>query len=356
MENRTLSVAALTRGEVVPPPRRRRQDQALQLNAVQVIRILGLLPLAGSVVGLAALSCRRLPSPTHRRGHPPVYSDTSILLIALLARLWHLSSREVCLWLGQWSALAAACGLPDRRVIHPAHFTRRVKKLGAYPFWLLYLALVWRALRNGLADGRDVVVDSSLLAAWSKADPDAAWSFPSSYHGSVFGYKAHVLLDRAARLPLFFLLSPANKNDLPFAYPLLWLGRLLFALPIHVVRADGAYWGKALVHFIVTRIGAHPIIPFNRKKQPITRVRHLVYWPLSYLARAIIERFFAAAKRYYGLDTRYHVGWEAVLLHVTLTFCAIMVVALVANEVGRPDLRLSPTRVLASYLPVQEAL
>jgi hypothetical protein len=48
-------------------------------------------------------------------------------------------------------------------------------------------------------------------------------------------------------------------------------------------------------------IGAHPIILFNRKKQSLARVRHLVYWPLSYLTRAIIERCFAAAKRYYGL-------------------------------------------------------
>jgi hypothetical protein len=315
-----------------------------------------LLPLATSIVAFALVSQRHLPPTTRQRGHPRVYSDASILLIALLARLWHLSSREVCLWLGQWTALATACGLPEHRVIDPAHFTRRVKMLGAYPFWLLYLAVVWRGLRGGLLAGRDVAIDSSLLRAWSKGDPDAAWSFPSSFHGYVFGYKVHVLLERAARLPLFFLLSPANKNDLPFAYPLLWLGRRLLALPIHVVRADGAYWGQALVRFIVTVIGAHPIIPFNRKKQPLARVRHLVYWPLSYLARSIIERFFAAAKRYYGLDTRYHVGWDAVLLHVTVTFCAILVVALVAAHLGRPDLRLSPTRVLAHYLPVEQAL
>lgn len=103
-----------------------------------------------------------------------------------------------------------ARGLPSERVIAPAHVTRRVKKLGAYPFGLLYLALVWRSLRSGLLDGRDVVIDSSLLAAWSKGDSDAAWSFPSPVRGYVFGSKVHVLLDRAARLPLFFLLSPAN--------------------------------------------------------------------------------------------------------------------------------------------------
>jgi hypothetical protein len=45
-----------------------------------------------------------------------------------------------------------------------------------------------------------------------------------------------------------------------------------------------------------------------------------------------------------------------VLLQVTLTFCAILVVALAAHRAGAPELRLSPSRVLAHYLPVEEAL
>ena len=51
--------------------------------------------------------------------------------------------------------------------------------------------------------------------------------------------------------------------------------RWWFRLPIHVVRADGAYWGLALVRFIRFTLGAIPIIPFNRKKQPLAQVRHL---------------------------------------------------------------------------------
>jgi hypothetical protein len=317
--------------------------------------MLGLLPLAVTIIALASPSHRLLPSASRRRGRPQTYSDAAILLIALIARLWQLSSREVCLWLDRWPALAAACGLPTGQVIHPAHFSRRLRQLGPYPCWLFYLALVWRAIRDGLLGGRDVILDSTLLAAWTKKDPDAAWSYPTR-KGHIFGYKVHVLLDRAARLPIFFLLSPANRYDWPFAYPLLWFGRFVLALPIHIVRADGAYWGWQLVRFIVTVLQAHPIIPFNRKRQPLARVRHLVWWPLSYLARTIIERFFAATKRYYDLNTSYFVGWDAVLLRVTLTFCAILIVALAAHQAGAPELRLSPTRVLAHYLPVEEAI
>lgn len=356
MADHTAPLLPATTTGIVPPPRRRSVTPALEIHAVQLVTMLSLFPLAVSIVGFAALSHRRLAAPPRRRGRRRTYSDASTLLIALLSRLWHLSTREVCLWLHRWPALASACGLPDGRVIHPAHLSRRVRQLGPYPCWLLYLALVWQALRCGLLRGHDVVLDSTLLPAWSKRDPAAAWSYPTPRKGRLFGYKVHVLLDRAARLPLFFLLSPANRNDLPFAYPLLCGARLIFGLSFRVVRADGGYWGQALYQWIRTTLAALPIIPFNRKRQPLDTVRHLVPWPLSYAARAVIERFFAVAKRYYQLNTAGAVGWDAVLLRVTLTFCATLVVALAAHHAGVPALRLSPTRVLAHYLPVEETL
>src|SRR5260370_4721100 len=136
MNNRTVLVDDPASGEAVPPPRRRHGSQSLQLNAVQVLRILGLLPAALSVVAFAGLSNWRLPSPHRKRGHPLVYSEATVLLIALLARLWQLSSREICLWLETWSVLAAACGLPPGRVIDPAPFPPPLHNLAAYPFFL----------------------------------------------------------------------------------------------------------------------------------------------------------------------------------------------------------------------------
>lgn len=355
MADDTRSPALATSGAAVPPPRRR-GPAPLHLHAVQVITMLGLLPLAATAIGLAAVSHRRIVARTGRRGRPRTYSDATILLLALLGRLWQLSGREVCAWLRCWPALAAACGLPPGRVIHHAHLSRRIRALGPYPCGLLFLVLVEQALRAGLLRGRDAVLDSTLLAAWSPRDLHAGWSRPLAKGRRLCGYKVHVLLDRHARLPLLFLLSPANRHDLPFAYPLLWAARLVLRLPLRVVRADGAYWGLRLYRFIARVLDAHPIIPFNRKRQPLGRVRHLVYWPLSYAARAIIERFFAAAKRYYGLDAMYAMGYAAVLRRVALTLCATLVVGLAAHRAGAPDLRLSPTRVLAHYLPIEERL
>lgn len=353
-DNTASSLVVASAVVPVPPPRHGRSQLYLGLNALQLVQMLGLLPLVGWAVTTGALSRPRLCARATRPGRPLTYADASVLLLALLARIWHLSYPDVCLWLKQWPALAWACGLPQGQVIHPAHLSRRVRSLGPYPLWRLYLALVSRAIRLGLVRGRDLIIDSTLLPAWGRLDLDAACSFPSG-KGRVFGYKVHTVIDRASRLPLFFLLSSANRNDLPFAYPLLWACRFLWRLPVRVVRADGAYWGFHLLHFIVTVIGAHPIIPMNPKRRTANLRRCLACFPLNYSIRALIERFFACAKRYFHLDTSYARGYEAVLIRTCLSFCAILVVALAAEQAGAPELRLSPTRVLAHLLPVQEA-
>ena len=132
--------------------------------------------------------------------------------------------------------------------------------------------------------------------------------------------------------------------------------RFGFGLVIRVVRAAGADWGRGLVRFIRFTLGAIPLIPFNRQRPPLARVRHLVWWPVSYAARALLERFFAAAKRDDHLNTADVTGWDAVRLRVTLPPCAILIGALAAHAAGAPALRLSPSRVLAHYQPVEERL
>ncbi len=66
-------------------------------------------------------------------------------------------------------------------------------------------------------------------------------------------------------------------------------------------------------------------------------MRHLVWCRLSYAACAVIERFFGVAKRHYGLDTHAALGWDAIVRQVTLTVCAILVVALAAQRAGTPS-------------------
>lgn len=124
-----------------------------------------------------------------------------------------------------------------------------MRELGAFPFWLLYLTIVWKAICCGFLWGQEVAIDSTLLSAWTGQDPDAAWFYPSTLCWTASPTYPCSSWPR----------QPSPTNDLPFAYPLLWFARFVFAL----------------AHFIVTMIKAHPIIPFNHKKQLLAQVRHL---------------------------------------------------------------------------------
>jgi hypothetical protein len=61
----------------------------------------------------------------------------------------------------------------------------------------------------------------------------------------LLGYRVHTLLCRGSGLPLFFLLSPANVHDAPFAQPLLAWAVRLYQIRPRVIRLDAASVGIA---------------------------------------------------------------------------------------------------------------
>ena len=73
------------------------------------------------------------------------------------------------------------------------------------------------------------------------------------------------------------------------------------------------------------------------------RVYQLAWSRCSYTARAIIAQFFGIATRNYHVDTTDALGSATVLLRVTLTLCAILVVAVAAQHALAPELALAPT-------------
>lgn len=180
------------------------------VHALQLLSLIPLLPLAALAI---QLTCgRRWPS---GRGRPPTYyrrlhisdSHPGQVVAPLLSRGPGLAQGVACFGPGLWLApRPRACqGHPLQKAQRPGQRSSRG------PLCLLVL----RAVQAGIAWGRDVCLDSTLLAAWSHQDPDAAWSYLSR-KGRVFGYKVHTLLDRTSRLPLFFLVTPANRHDLPW--------------------------------------------------------------------------------------------------------------------------------------------
>ena len=64
MADHTAALAPTPTGGAVPPPRRRHRIPAFELPAVQGIMMLGVLPLADSMVGFALVSHRWRASAT----------------------------------------------------------------------------------------------------------------------------------------------------------------------------------------------------------------------------------------------------------------------------------------------------
>ncbi len=77
------------------------------------------------------------------------------------------------------------------------------------------------------------------------------------------GYRVHTLICRGSGLPLFFLLSPANVYDAPFAQHLLAWAVHLSQIRPHGIRLDAAYWRLRLIAWIQATLGAVAVIPWN---------------------------------------------------------------------------------------------
>ena len=80
-------------------------------------------------------------------------------------------------------------------------------------------------------------------------------------------YRVHTLICRGSGLPLFFLLSPANSHDAPFAQQVLAWAVRLYQIRPRIVRLDAAYWGLRLIAWIHAVLGAVAVIAWNPKRQ-----------------------------------------------------------------------------------------
>jgi hypothetical protein len=325
----------------------------LHIDALSLVTRLHLLALCRQAVQLSQRHCPP-PLPKGPGGAPRRYSEESLLLIALLRTLWRLGYQEMHDWLVAWPALALACGLPTApqgavRVPSPAQMCKRAARAGAPPCEMLFVLAVRAALRCGLIRARDLIIDSAPLKAWRRRDPDAQHGHAPAHHPTRFllGYRVHTLLCRASGLPLLCRLAPANGHDAPFARPLLRTAVALYQLRPRVVRLDAAYWGLALIAWIHTALGAVAVIPFNPKRTKDCS-RLAPTWTAHELGkRSAIERFFGRLFRVFPLQRPPLAGWSAVTRAVALTFTATLIVALAAQQAGRPDLIRSPHRVLA---------
>lgn len=341
----------------VPPPAyhrvQARLGPALHIDALTLINALHLLALCRLAVRLAHYRCPP-PLPAGPGGAPRTYCEESLLLIALLRTLWRLSYQDMHDWLRDWPALALACGLPRGRdgcprVPSPSQQCKRGNSAGAPLPEALFVLSVLTAIRCRLIGARDLIIDSAPILAWRRADPDAAFGHAPAHHPRPLlrGYRVHTLICRGSGLPLFFLLSPANSHDAPFAQPLLTWAMHLYQIRPRFIRLDAAYWGLRLIAWIHATLGAVAVIPWNPKRQKNRSCLPPTWTKEELGKRSGIERFFGRVFLFFHLQRPPLSGWSTMVRQVALTYTATIIVALAAHQAGRSDLIRSPKRVLA---------
>ncbi len=292
---------------------------------------------------------RRPRLPKGPGGRPASYSDASILLLAVIQALWGKSYEAIIDLVVTRPTLAQALGFFPRTISQGQYWERR-KQLGGLPFLLFFLALVAQLIRLGVITGTALIVDSSLLSAWRKADPGARWQ---KYAGkrAIFGYKVHTVLCGQSDLPIFVLLTPAHVHDSQIGWFVILVAALLFRLTVHVVYADAAYFDWRMFKVVHDLLHAHPAIHYNPRrkgKRQLATPFFLEQWQRLVTApRTAIERHFAWAKRYFGLKYFQCFTLLRVMQFVLLVYIAILVVALAATRYQRPDLRRARSMVIA---------
>lgn len=352
-----MSLTVVDHQAAVPPPSYQRaqakQSPALHINALALVTTLHLLMLCRLAVRMAHRRCPP-PLPAGPGGAPRTYSEESLLLIGLLRTLWRLSYQDMHDWLKSWPALALACGLPlneegQPRIPSKSQQCKRRHAAGAPVHESLFVLTVVHALRSRLIGARDLIIDSAPILAWRRRDPDAAFGHAPAHHPRPLlrGFRVHTLICRGSGLPLFFLLSPANAHDAPFAQLLLAWAVRLYQIRPRVIRLDAAYWGLRLIMWIHSVLGAVAVIPWNPKRQKNRSCLPPTWTKEELGKRSAIERFFGRVFLFFHLQRPPLCGWSEIASQVALTYTASVIVGLAAQQAGRPDLIRSPKRVLA---------
>lgn len=328
-------------------------SKRLWVGPCEFVQTTQALALAEWAVSVRLWGQPKLPDKS-RRGPKEVYRDNSVMVMALLQVAWQMSYEEVVDYLRAHSETAAVVGLPEGRVICASQYWERRRAIGILPFWLLFVALVWQLVRMGVIVGKDVILDATTQRVWFHSDEQAGWSFPKPGKGSVWGYKVHTLLCRWSALPIMFLITPANRQESLLAIPLLVLARpegtRCYGFTFTIVRADAGYFTYPILNFIRTVLRASFMVDYNlrrRGKRFLATLFFVNQWRFHLRPRSTIERHFAWAKRYFGLESARWAGLVAAYQHTALVYATMLAVALIAHRYQRPELAGSRTKVLA---------
>jgi len=127
---------------------------------------------------------------------------------------------------------------------------------------LTFRLMALNLVRAGVIQGRWVVIDSTGLEAFFKADPEARWGYRRASK-PFYGYKLHLVVDAFSELPIALEVTPGNVHDSRLLKHMLHAATGLGG--VEALEGDAAYDSKAIREY-AQRLGVRVIIPRNPRR------------------------------------------------------------------------------------------
>ncbi len=285
-------------------------------------------------------------------GAPKIYSDISIMISNFLQSIWNLSDERIIKRFYDNPEFAVKTGFPligkkHVRIIDPGHYCRRRNQLGLWPFLLCFFLLVKFLYHKKIIDFKAIILDATTIKAHFKKDSEAGYC----KYKKVFGYKLHLVIDSVSMLPVMFGITSANRHDSLVAVTLFRLLNSIYKSRIFLVFADAGYDTNKIRAFIRYILWAIDIIPKNPRNKGRPRIVETLeksyFFRWLHRPRTKIERLFGLLKLHRRLEKHYYGGINGIVRYCCLKLSGMLLVALAANEIKKPELSLSPMKLLA---------
>jgi len=288
-------------------------------------------------------------------GRPP-RNPLGIFKALIVKRLRQIpSDRELYRRLWSDPELREICDVEaEQKPYHPSQLTRFRNRVGLDRLERIMNRMIDELMEGGVINGETVVMDATFMKAYSKRDPhdnSRGCSDPDARVGRSgktyeLGYKAHIAADSESELPVAFITAPANENEKKHAYQLLDKTLKTTKGRVKTLVADSQYSSRKLREKVSAH-GVKAVIPYPTNQCPrekgLLRVdKHFrTQGPTRdrriYRRRASIERITSRLKKQLGLNRHRVRGLRSIAVHALLCIITMLLIALAASRLKRPE-------------------
>ena len=288
-------------------------------------------------------------------GRPP-RNPMGILKVLIVKRFRNIpSDRQLYRRLWSDPELRRVCDIEEHeKPYHPSQLTRFRQRIGPERLERLMEELVERLRDAGAVKGKIVACDATFIQAYSKRDPkddSRGYSDPDARVGRAekgyrLGYKLHLAVDACSELPLAVVMAPANENEKKHAPKLLEKAVKASNGEIKVLVADSQYSSRKLRSHISSH-GIKPVIPYPSNQKPaeaeFLRVdkQFRTHGPERlkrlYAHKASAERAISRLKEHLSLENHKVKRLRNIAIHALLCIIAMLLIALTAIKLGKPE-------------------